>query len=850
MQIAIPPEKFDLERVIDDFIFICFFVGNDFLPHMPTLEIHEGAIDLLMHVYKTEFNILGDYLVDMQRAEDKKNAYIKLSRVEKFALKVGSYEEKIFKKRLALQDGRLRRIQAKFEENRKDNEDEVGPTFETNSHSSGCPTSNVNGTNLVDSSAISDENRRSQILQNTKELKEKLKNYISKESDMFKDGSLGTDKVRLGSPGWKERYYKNKFSAESPEQIESTRKSVVEKYTEGLCWVLQYYFSGVPSWTWFYPFHYGPFVSDLKGLAQTRVMFQKGSPFKPFDQLLGVLPPRSAHALPLAYQPLMSDENSEIIDFYPTDFEVDMDGKRFMWQGITKLSFIDEERLLAVIRKLEKELNEEEAMRNARNIDQLFVRSSSQLGSQILLLSKKQTASMNQTDTILRELDGFMGLKLDNSNAADFEGDIRDNVLRVFYELPPQSKFIPRLLEGINVPEKTISESDIEETQLWHEYQRNWPSNSHFRTQYQQRPRQPCDSSKSISHKSSPVLCKPAGRGFTGGRGKPITSSIGVCTERIQELNISDTGRGFDSYGYGRSRQLADNYVWTPRKSFSTSVSNRSHEEGQNVQSNTQDNGYNGAATSAAQGRWSGEWGPNLQTNVGESRYFGAPTSVQGRGGRSLQSNARDNGQFFAPASTQGHGRGQYITNGNASGTNWSPRNYNDNGQVFAPASTQGRGRGQYVTNGNASGTNWSPRNYNDNGQVFAPASTQGRGRGQYVTNGNTSGTNWNPRKYNDSGHFSAPASTQGRGRGHYVTNGNASGTSWDLRKYNDNGHFSAPQYVTNGNAGGTNWNPRKYNDNGHFSAPASTQGRGRGQYVTNGNASGTNWKPMGEANM
>lgn len=53
------PFAYSLERVIDDFILLAVFVGNDFLPNLPDLHIHENGLERLFDVYKKILPSLG-----------------------------------------------------------------------------------------------------------------------------------------------------------------------------------------------------------------------------------------------------------------------------------------------------------------------------------------------------------------------------------------------------------------------------------------------------------------------------------------------------------------------------------------------------------------------------------------------------------------------------------------------------------------------------------------------------------------------------------------------------------------------------------------------------------------------
>uniref|UniRef100_A0A182XFI6 5'-3' exoribonuclease n=1 Tax=Anopheles quadriannulatus TaxID=34691 RepID=A0A182XFI6_ANOQN len=371
------PFPYDFERVVDDWVFMCFFVGNDFLPHLPSLEIRENAIDRLVTLYKKCVYKTRGYLTD--------SGSVLLDRVEMIMTDLGFAEDEIFRQRKVSED----RFKERNKRMRMQNERQRRPNFEQYNNSQFAPTplgrgvqpqAVVNarkeaahfrmlgqGGNDNERVAAGNNSANDPSPRGTKrKAEEPLAVTVTEDEE-----KETPDEVRLWEDGFKDRYYESKFDV-MPQNIKF-RQTVAWEYVRGLCWVLRYYYQGCASWEWYFPYHYAPFASDFKHLENVNTHFDRGTPFKPLQQLMGVFPAASRSHVPPAFAELMVDPRSPIIDFYPIDFRIDLNGKKFAWQGVALLPFVDEKRLFKATDPKVPLLTEEERLRNENGDAKLFV---------------------------------------------------------------------------------------------------------------------------------------------------------------------------------------------------------------------------------------------------------------------------------------------------------------------------------------------------------------------------------------------------------------------------------------------------------------------------------------------
>lgn len=306
-------EILDDTRLVNDFIFMCYFLGNDFLPHIPSLDIHKSGVESLIVSYV-------DTMIELLTT--KKQIYYLLDDKIESQNKINIIFLTLFINKLALLENNI--LIEHFNEKRRFFRSD-GDAYE--------------------------------------------KEVAMVENVQFKVN----DPIQLGSGApehWRKRYYKHYWGV-ADDELEEFSQNIVRHYLMGLKWVTLYYFDDCPSWDWYYPYDYPPFISDIAKYFDTaninKITFTKGEPLKPFMQLLSVLPPQSNNLLPKSLQHLMVNSNSPIIYLYPREFIQDFINKKRHWMGIPKLPPLDIDMVKETFNKYQKKLTSEEKKRNTSN---------------------------------------------------------------------------------------------------------------------------------------------------------------------------------------------------------------------------------------------------------------------------------------------------------------------------------------------------------------------------------------------------------------------------------------------------------------------------------------------------
>ena len=302
--------KINKKNVINDFVFICYFLGNDFLPHLEALNITHGGLDFILKKYSELFieNIMkkkSEYLINKKHVD-----MINYKNLSAFIHMLAKEEDGILKLNFGTRKKRY-------------------------------------------GSRSSDPYERELF---------RIERLLFKIDDPV---AIGSDDFE----SYQKRYYKHYYNT-SNDELDNFINKQVYHYLRGLKWTTLYYFDKCPDWRWYYPYNHPPFLTDLakhfKKVNFPKITFTIHEPLETLIQLLNVLPPQSSYLIPRNIRFLVTNTKSPLIHMYPLKFQQDFINKGMYWKSIPILPEVD---LFLVLKSFEKykiKLDKDEIKRNER----------------------------------------------------------------------------------------------------------------------------------------------------------------------------------------------------------------------------------------------------------------------------------------------------------------------------------------------------------------------------------------------------------------------------------------------------------------------------------------------------
>ena len=321
---------------IDDYIVMAFMLGNDFMPHFPSLNLRTNGMTVLLQTYANMFRESREYLVERKGGRPT----IVWKTMRAFIALLAETEHNRF-----MNEHKTRDRQGKQRFGGGGGAKMGGPGHSAEAASTGTPPHpNVAAVDIRELTKIACD-RVVQMVGNIERchsLSEFMcipmqERAVERYIDPFREN-------------WEFRYYDALFGVDIYAKNRGGEGRGVDRlqmicvnYIEGLEWTMRYYSTGCVDWRWTYKYPYAPLLVDLTRYIPhlDTALFPEGTPVKnpvrDLVQLCYVLP-MSGHGL---LPPILAEKLKRSYSHYYCDkLDFKWSYCKYFWEAHTELPHI------------------------------------------------------------------------------------------------------------------------------------------------------------------------------------------------------------------------------------------------------------------------------------------------------------------------------------------------------------------------------------------------------------------------------------------------------------------------------------------------------------------------------
>ena len=306
----------------NDFILMCYLIGNDFLPGLLTIDVKKGGLDKIFKAWdnlKEKIGINTEYI--NQEINDTNNIQIKSYLV--------NYDEtnKLYKINLEL----LKKL------------------FEELIWTERWVWKNMNRDKLLNQDNLELDDKTKFLELKEIDKMEQMEKFISGQTvniDFL-------EKIEFSSSNEYYSYYLGINSIDIDKQI--IKKMVID-YVSSIEWCMGYYLNNCPSWTWGYNFMIAPLIKDIinffpQSNKQIKINYHPRT-LNPVEQLILAIPPQT-YKYVIEKNIIESIKSNKKIGYMlPESFQIDVNKEHMYWKCQVRIPIVEYNEFESEIKKL------------------------------------------------------------------------------------------------------------------------------------------------------------------------------------------------------------------------------------------------------------------------------------------------------------------------------------------------------------------------------------------------------------------------------------------------------------------------------------------------------------------